>query len=187
LLWDETFAAVSSLGRRDARRERMSPLDPDSLARVLNRHGPALVLYARQWCANPEDVVQEAFVRLAGQAAPPRDPVGWLYRVVRNGAINESRSAGRRARREAAAVGGEPWFHDAPGDRLDAAAATQALAGLPIHQRETIVARLWGGLAFEEIARLTGSTASTVHRWYHQGLEALRERLGVSCQDLKNP
>jgi RNA polymerase sigma factor (sigma-70 family) len=166
----------------------MSPLDPDSLSRVLNRHGPALVLYARQWCATPEDVVQEAFVRLAGQRSPPQDPVGWLYRVVRNGAINASRTAGRRALREAAAASrGEPWFHASPGDRLDAAAAADALAGLPIEQRETIVARLWGGLAFDEIARLTGSSASTVHRWYHQGLEALRERLGVSCQDLKNP
>ena len=166
----------------------MSPLDPDSLSRVLNRHGPALVLYARQWCATPEDVVQEAFVRLAGQRPRPRDPVGWLYRVVRNGAINASRMAGRRARREAdAATRGEPWFHASPDDRLDAAAATEALAGLPIEQRETIVAHLWGGLAFEEIARLTGSSTSTVHRWYHQGLEALRERLGVSCQDLKNP
>jgi len=166
----------------------MSPLDPDSLSRILDRHGPALVLYARQWCACPEDVVQEAFVRLAGQGLAPDDPVGWLYRVVRNGAINASRSAGRRARREAAAaLRGEPWFHASPDDRLDAAAATEALADLPIDQRETIVARLWGGLAFEEIARLTGSSTSTVHRWYHRGLEALRERLGVSCQNLKNP
>jgi RNA polymerase sigma-70 factor (ECF subfamily) len=166
----------------------MSPLDPDSLSRVLNRHGPALVLYARQWCATPEDVVQEAFVRLAGRRPRPQDPVGWLYRVVRNGAINASRTAGRRALREAAAAShGEPWFHASPGDRLDAAAATEALADLPIEERETIVARLWGGLAFDEIARLTGSSTSTVHRWYHQGLEALRERLGVSCQNLKNP
>ena len=166
----------------------MSPLDPDTLSRLLDRHGPALVLYARQWCATPEDVVQEAFVRLVAEGVPPRDPVGWLYRVVRNGAINAVRAAGRRTRREAAVASrGEPWFHASPDDRLDAAAATEALADLPIHERETIVARLWGGLAFDEIAQLTGSSASTVHRWYQRGLEALRERLGAACRPTKNP
>jgi RNA polymerase sigma-70 factor (ECF subfamily) len=166
----------------------MSQLDADCLARLLDRHGPALVLYARQWCAAAEDVVQEAFIRLAGQPVPPQEPASWLYRAVRNGAINAARGAGRRARREAAvAWRGEPWFHPSPDDRLDAAAATEALAELPIHERETIVARLWGGLAFEEIARLTGSSSSTVHRWYQRGLETLRERLGATCHPTKDP
>jgi len=166
----------------------MNQLDPDSLARLLDRHGPALVLYARQWCAVAEDVVQEAFIHLAGQRVPPREPVGWLYRAVRNGAINAARGAGRRAQRETAvAWRGEPWFCPSPDDRLDAAAATEALAQLPLHERETIVARLWGGLAFDEIARLTGSSTSTVHRWYRRGLETLRERLGVACRPTNNP
>ena len=98
----------------------MSPLDADSLSRLLSRHGPALVLYARQWCAAAEDVVQEAFVRLAGQKVSPDDPVGWLYRVVRNGAINQLRSADRRTRHEAVAASGrERWFCVSPDDRLD--------------------------------------------------------------------
>jgi RNA polymerase sigma-70 factor (ECF subfamily) len=166
----------------------MSQLDPDSLARLLDRHGAALVLYARQWCAAAEDVVQEAFIRLAGQPVAPQEPASWLYRAVRNGAINAARGAGRRARREAAvAWRGEPWFCPSPDDRLDAAAATEALAELPIHERETIVARLWGGLAFDEIARLTDSSTSTVHRWYQRGLESLRERLGATCRPTKDP
>ncbi len=166
----------------------MSPLDADSLSRLLDQHGPALVLYARQWCPSPEDVVREAFVHLAGQPERPDDPVGWLFRAVRNGAINAARSAGRRARREAAVAShGEPWFLPSPEDRLDAAAAAEALAGLPVHERETIVARLWGGLAFEQIAQLAGSSTSTVHRWYQQGLETLRERLGAACRTTKNP
>jgi RNA polymerase sigma-70 factor (ECF subfamily) len=140
------------------------------------------VLYARQWCQCPEDVVQQAFVILAQQATAPASPAGWLYRVVRNGAISASRSASRRSRREAAvAHRAEPWFETCEGDRLDAQEATQALQRLPIEQRETIVARLWGQLSFEEIAELTGSSTSSVHRWYQKGLAALRERLGVSC------
>jgi len=164
----------------------MSPLCPEDLSRLLDEHGAALVLYAQQWCETPEDVVQDALVHLVRQAVPPENPVGWLYRVVRNGAIAAARSAGRRSRREASvAHRGEPWFCVSNGDRLDAMAATRELAQLPIEQRETIVARLWGGLSLEQIAELTGASTSTVHRWYQKGLAALRERLGVGCPEKK--
>ncbi|MBN2477644.1 MAG: RNA polymerase sigma factor [Pirellulales bacterium] len=160
----------------------MNSVGPELLTRLLDEHGGALVLYARQWCRTPEDVVQEALLSLVKQQPVPENVVGWLYRVVRNGAISVSRSALRRTRREAmCAQRGELWFQAAPEDRLDADAATAALGRLPIEQRETIVARLWGGLTFEEIAELTGSSTSSVHRWYQTGLSALRERLGVAC------
>ena len=152
------------------------------LTRLLDQHGGALVLYAQQWCDTPEDVVQEALLQLIRQPEPPENVVGWLYRVVRNGAIGASRSARSRGRREAAAARrGEPWFDSSSGERLDAETATAALKQLPVEQRETIVARLWGGLTLEQIAELTGSSRSTVHRRYESGLSALRERLGVAC------
>jgi RNA polymerase sigma factor (sigma-70 family) len=158
----------------------MSAASPELLGRLLDEHGPALVLYAQQWCETPEDVVQEALLLLVKQAALPDNVVGWLYRVVRNEAISAVRSSGRRAKREAAAAhSAEPWFQPTEGQRLDADVATRALADLPVEQRETIVARLWGGLAFDQIADVTGSTKSTVYRWYERGLAALRERLGI--------
>jgi hypothetical protein len=43
----------------------MSVINPELLARLFDRHAPALALYARQWCGTPEDVVQDAFVKLA--------------------------------------------------------------------------------------------------------------------------
>ena len=43
--------------------------------------------------------------------------------------------------------------------------------------REVIVARLWGGLTFEEIAQLVGCSLPTAHRRYHVGLTELRERM----------
>ncbi|MCC6127027.1 MAG: RNA polymerase sigma factor [Pirellulales bacterium] len=160
--------------------------DAEMLARLLDAHGAALVLYARQWCDTPEDVAQEAFLALLRQPAPPENAVGWLYRAVRNGAINARRSAHRRARRESTiARSVESWFHVSPDDRLDALAAARAMETLPIEERETLVARLWGGLTFEEIAELTGSSTSTVHRRYQAGLSALRERLGVPCPEKK--
>jgi RNA polymerase sigma-70 factor (ECF subfamily) len=165
----------------------MSSVSPETLTRLFNEHGAALVLYARQWCAAPEDVVQEGFLLLARQSVTPENPAGWLYRVVRNAAISASRSAGRRLRREAAAAHrGEPWFHAADDSRLDATTAARALEVLAPAEREVVVARIWGGLSFEEIAGLTGASISTVHRRYQAGLAALRERLGLTCPQKKN-
>ena len=160
----------------------MNAASLELLERLLDEHGAALVLYAEQWCRTPEDVVQEAFLQLMRQAEVPENVTGWLYRVVRNGAISASRSAGRRRRHElASACAGQRWFEPSEGQRLDGATAAEALGRLPIEQRETVVARLWGGLSFEQIGQLTGSSTSTAHRWYRAGLSALRERLGVSC------
>ncbi|MHC5544342.1 RNA polymerase sigma factor, partial [Singulisphaera rosea] len=63
-------------------------MDFDLLGRLLDRHSAALELYARQWCDVPEDVVQEAFLKLSAQGLVPSRPAAWLFRVVRNGAIS---------------------------------------------------------------------------------------------------
>jgi RNA polymerase sigma-70 factor (ECF subfamily) len=160
----------------------MDGLSPEILTRLWTDYRAALVLYARQWCDGPEDVVQDAFLLLARQPNAPENPVGWLYRVVRNRAINAARSGARQSRRETAAASqARPWFEAGADDRLDAEAATGALKELPADQREAIVARLWGGLSFEEIARLSGVSLSAAYRSYHRGLATLRERLGWSC------
>src|ERR1700730_2235632 len=135
----------------------MDGLSPEILTRLWNEYRAALVLYARQWCQGPEDVVQDAFLLLSRQAVAPENPVGWLYRVVRNRAINAARSGARKARRETAAASqARAWFEPGADDRLDAEAASEALKTLSADQREAIVARLWGGLSFEEIAQLGG-------------------------------
>ena len=166
----------------------MSTVGPQLLSWLIDEHGAALVLYAQQWCRTPEDVVQEAFLQLMRQPAVPENVAGWLYRVVRNGAISAARSAARRGRHESAAAHrGEPWFDASEGQRLDAHEAAKALEQLSAEQREIIVARVWGGLSFEQIAELTGSSTSTAYRRYHAGLSALRERMGVACPEKKNP
>jgi RNA polymerase sigma factor (sigma-70 family) len=160
----------------------MDILHREAVTRLWDEHGAALALYARQWCDAPEDVVQEVFLLLVRERPALENPKAWLYRVVRNRALNAARGGRRRSRREACvAANGEPWFEMSGGDRLDATAATDALKQLPDEEREVIVARLWGGLSFEEIALVCGSSVSTVYRYYHRGLAALRERLGWSC------
>ncbi len=120
-------------------------MSPGELAILMDTQAPALVLYARQWCEAAEDVVQQAFLALITQRPPPTDPVGWLYRVVRNRALDESKLQRRRLRCESQAARQARWFVEPQVDGLDADTAVAALESLPLEQREPIVAHLWGG------------------------------------------
>jgi RNA polymerase sigma factor (sigma-70 family) len=162
-------------------------MDSDGLGRLLDRHAAALELFARQWCETPEDVVQEAFVKLASARTPPDNPAAWLFRVVRNGALNAAQAARRRRRHETeAASSSTGWFVPqqtaASSESLEPETAADELRSLPLDQREVVVAHIWGGLSFQEIAVVSGCSASTAHRLYSSGLSAMRERLGVSCR-----
>ena len=160
----------------------MQAVDQELLSRLLDEHSAALVLYAQQWCAQPEDVVQESFIRLMRQRPAPGNVVGWLYRVVRNEAISQSRSEARRSRHEATAGTGRPsWFNPVDDEMLDAEVAASALKSLSIGEREVIVLRLWSGLSFEEIGELIGKSTSTAHRWFEAGLSSLRENWCLPC------
>src|SRR5947199_5633999 len=86
-------------------------MNHDLLAHLLDQHAAALELYARQWCDTPEDIVQEAFLKLAGQRQVPDNPAAWLFRVVRNRAIDAGYAARRRRHHESvAAAGWSAWF-----------------------------------------------------------------------------
>ena len=121
----------------------MSNVGPEFVKRLVENHWAALVLYARQWCADPEDVVQESLLKLLRQSAPPRDAAAWIFRVVRNQAISTSRSSQRRWRRENLAGTKLSWFANTE-DEIDAEIVTSALQKLPDDVREVIVTRIWG-------------------------------------------
>jgi RNA polymerase sigma-70 factor (ECF subfamily) len=149
-----------------------------------NEHVRGLILYARQWAdREAEDVVQDAFVKLlqATGTAPPNEPKAWLYRVVRNAAIDQ-----KRKNRWFRPPPLDNWFEMLPDPRLpdkaqpfDGVELTQLLETLPEHQREIVIAKIWGNLTFKEIAELTGKPLSSVHWEYKSGIERLRKKLGV--------
>src|SRR5688572_32641492 len=91
----------------------MSTSDLDRLARMVAERASALALYARQWldAASAEDVVQEALSALLSERRAPDDPIAWMYRAVRNAAIDQARSSSRRRRREqTVAATRRDWF-----------------------------------------------------------------------------
>lgn len=150
------------------------PSDAAFIAEMLNRYGAALELYAAQWTRTAEDCVQEALVELAGLAVKPENAKAWLYRVVRNRALNMARSAKRRA-------GHEQWAarlrsrNGSGYSESEAIEIADALATLDDEIREVIVLRIWGRLTWEETAAVTGGSSSTMQRRYAEGLGRLRE------------
>ena len=158
----------------------MAAIDGGRLADLFDRHAGALRFYANGFCDRPEDVVQDAFLAIARQAKVPDDPAAWLFRTVRNKAIDASRSDRRRRGRETSVASTEAAF-TMDDDRIDAESVAKLVDALDPDTREVLIARLWGGLGFEAIARLQGCSVSTAHRRYQAALATLQARLEPPC------
>jgi len=155
-------------------------IDEIQLGVLIDRHAAALELFARQWTDLAADVVQEAFLQLVRQSLVPNDIAAWLYQVVRNRAISESRAAQRRRKHERASrTNPSSWFESSPESKLDEEVVAEAIRLLPESDREVVVAHLWGGLTFEQIGEVTGTSSSTAHRRYLNGINGLRNLLKI--------
>jgi len=145
------------------------------IAALWQKHSPGLLLYARQKSSAAEDLVQTAFLSLARLAEPPRDPVTWLYRVVRNGAVSHWRQEQRRQRREQAVAEerGE-WFQPTQQAALDQAELREALSRLESAEREVVVLHIWGGLTFVQLGEVLETSSSTAQRQYAAALARLK-------------
>lgn len=164
------------------------PIDAELLGRLLDELGPALALYAAQWTDAAEDCVQEALIELAGLPAEPDNVRAWLYRVVKNRALNAARGDRRRRQRETqvATLRLITTNDSSKFDRGDALTATEALERLEAIEREVVLMRIWGSLTYEEIAAALSLSTSTAHRHYERALESLRQALESPCPTSKN-
>ena len=149
----------------------------DEIESLYTQYGAALVAYGSALMANrsaAEDLVQHVFLNLlrAG-AAVPENPRAYLYRAMRNAALNSKRSIAREA-----VLDREQAWLVAPGESVANALALQAsLLALPAEQREVVVMHIWGEMTFEEIAAVVGVPQNTAASRYRYGLAKLRERL----------
>ncbi|NUN47365.1 MAG: sigma-70 family RNA polymerase sigma factor [Candidatus Brocadiae bacterium] len=155
-------------------------MEQGTIRQLYQEHGPALLLYARSLLRDvsaAEDVLQQVFVRLLEKNLPePAEPRPYLFRAVRNGALNWRRDAPRDARLDAAAwfVSVPPGREEGDGERLRA-----ALDALPEDQREVVVMKVWGGLTFEEVADSLGIPANTAASRWRYGLEKLKSQMAM--------
>ncbi len=158
----------------------MTRISDVKLEQLVDELGPSLVLFARQWCSCPDDALQEALIELVKKDPAPQSPEAWLFRVVRNKALNLARSDRRRKRYELAGAEQDDWFDADTGSQMDAELTTQWLEQLPDIQRQIVTARIWGELTFEQVAEVVDRPTATVFRLFREAMDTLRQRLGTN-------
>ena len=140
--------------------------------------------------AHAEDLVQEAFVRLWDRRASmdPDVPLrAWLYRTVRNLALNARRDHATRARllddpvaRDTAAVARPaPTPEDLSLDREMSRQVATLVQDLPPRQREALLLSRVEGLSHAEVASTMGCAPRTVNNHLVAALNTLRRRLAA--------
>ncbi len=129
---------------------------------------------------DPEDVVQEVFVKLAENhrlLARVKKPIPYLYAMSRNLALSSLKAS----RRTTSGGGSQATFVLVDHGRKDCALtpreAEAALEKLPAAQREVIVLKIYEGFTFEQIGALTQVSANTAASRYRYALAKLAELL----------
>jgi RNA polymerase sigma-70 factor (sigma-E family) len=134
--------------------------------------------------AAAEDVVQEAFVKLAagGRLARLRDPDAALG-YIRTTVLNLARSSLRRRRvatRYAPLVHGRDRVEDGTVAAVDRAVIVMAMRNLPRRQREAIALRYYSDLTEAQTADLMGVSTGAVKAYTSRGLDRLAQQLEAS-------
>ena len=152
-------------------------LELDSVRRLYEEHARGLVAYACSFVtsfATAEDILHQVFERLLrGDLAITAAPVSYLYRAVRNTALNKIRDRAGEVDFD------EGWLDSPVGMEHVAVELQSALRELPEQQREVILLHVWGQMSFEEVADALEIPPNTAASRYRYGLSKLREQFQV--------
>jgi RNA polymerase sigma-70 factor (sigma-E family) len=156
-----------------------------SLADLYSSHAPRAIRLAYLLTGDralSEDIVQDAFVKIAGRFGDRRGPdvfAGYLRRTV----VNLVNSHLRRRRVERAYMERQRGHRqELVTDARDLGARDElrlALLRLPLRQRTAIVLRFYADLSEYETADAMATSVSAVKSSVHRGMQALRKELGV--------
>jgi len=167
--------------------------DRTAFDQIIISHQRKIISLAWRMLGNQEDArdaAQETFMRVYksfGRFDPAQDFNGWLYRI----AVNVCRDLARKRRSnhfsleaevESGAIAEPASPHDTESAALlaqEQAILWRALATLPEKERAAIVLRDLEGLETEEVARILGSSPTTVRSQISAArvkIKAFRER-----------
>lgn len=152
------------------------PIEPHQLGELLDRYWPTLLAWVGGERHTAEDIIQQAFIQLAQEDPVPTNCVAWLFKVSKRLSVNQHVSLSRRQTRER--VVAEVRSSDQSKSSTAEIDLHDSLAQLDHSQREIIVAKIWGGLTFEEIGNLLQLPTTTVWRSYQEGIDRLKHILG---------
>ena len=144
---------------------------------ALREHQGPLIRFTKRITWNEEeamDVVQESFLKLWNQPYPEAISwiPPWLFRVCRNHALDLKRKNKNR----------EFWDDETnlpttllgPEESLQNRQELKALATLKMQSQEVLFLKFAEGLSYQEIAEVTGLSASHVGVLIHQAMKTLR-------------
>jgi len=191
----ETLTA-SAHPRADTGRHPVIPLrdpveDKPTLRQVFETEESPLLRYAHGLVGQREtaqDLVQEAFLKLHAHWQEVANPRAWLFRAIRNLALNHLRDH----RRETSIDSSHEWQSDAPNPeqalgRLEAIGTLQLLvAELDPDDRILITLKYHDNLKYEQISQRTGLSVGNIGYKLHHALKNLADslrRLGVESAD----
>ena len=167
---------------------------------LVRRHRGAVFNFILRYTghrARAEDLLQETWlkvVRSAVEYQPKARFTTWVYTIARNLCVDSARKESYRQTDSLdAPLNGAEGDGPVRGEVLADGGATNpergaynvrvrpllehALQSLPDEQREVFILREFSGVAFKEIAEVTGTSENTVKSRMRYALESLRRRL----------
>ena len=171
-----------------------SESDPDKRMRLIIRHyGKRLYAVIRpivKTHANADDVMQETLIKIHRNWHRFRGDsqlFTWMYRIARNESLQflrrqfpdagpEDPEAHARLTEQ---LRTDPWFN---GDEI-LLHLEAVVDHLPPRRREVFRLKYFGGLKYEEIARLTGLSVGALKTHYHLAVKEIKRQLqsGECC------
>lgn len=177
----------TALAGTAAVRVAVAEADVDVLVRSLYvEHAASLARMARLFVDDrnaAEDLVQEAFIRLARHAHRIEDgskSAAYLRSIVLNLARDHNRRGLVSLRHRAPADEEQATTEDEVVLRDDQRQVIDALRELPLRQRDCVVLRYYFDSGIAEIAETLGISQNSVKTHLKRGLVALEHRLEVS-------
>jgi RNA polymerase sigma-70 factor (ECF subfamily) len=149
---------------------------------------PRLRRFARTLAGNPsdaDDLVQICIERALTRSEQLRNGAplaGWMFGILRNAWIDETRGRARRNRVFAPEELGE-HVADPTSAHAEILPVQQAMQRLPDEQREVIGLVLVEGLSYNEAAQIIGVPVGTVTSRLARGRTALQTMLGDGEQE----
>lgn len=165
---------------------RIGHRDPKALDMFYIRHARAVFSLALTMLGEhtrATDLTQEVFLlvwRSAGAYQSTGSARAWLLRLTRNRAIDELRRDRRRLANESTLP--TQLFHALPAppalaDAAERQAVRDALAMLPVEQRDALFLAFFQGLSHQEIAACLHTPLGTVKARIRRALQTLRQQL----------
>ena len=150
------------------------------LERMYDQFGQQLFLCALAVTGNgelAEDAVHDAFYGVLRTQNVPGNLKAYLFRSVRNAAIDIM----RRERTVKLRIEDVFECRQEPGGNAEKeqllGRVARGLSRLTESERETIMQHLLAGMTFRELAELQGRPIGSITSWYHRGITKLRKQM----------